>query len=75
MFKTSTEETIIMIHQISPENMVLFQDHLIMTDKEVKAQLTIDLYTTKIHPILINLYKINYTEKKGLNLSIMNQTY
>ena len=52
------------IYQMSPENMVLFQDHLIMTDKEVKAQLTIDLYMTKIHHIPINLFKINYTEEK-----------
>lgn len=64
LYKTFTKEITMIIYQMSPENMVLFQDHLIMTDKEVKAQLTIDLYTIKIHHIPINLFKINYTEEK-----------
>lgn len=50
-------------HLTYPENMAQYQDLLILTDKEVKVQPTIDLFMIGIHLILINFFKMNCTEE------------
>lgn len=51
LLKIFTEEITEDFHLIRSENMALFQELLIMTDKEVKALHIIDLLMVKTHHI------------------------
>lgn len=59
LYKIFTEETTMILLQMRPESMALYQDLLTMKDREVKAPHLIDPNIIKIHQVTINFCRKN----------------